>query len=114
MPGFVEDLAPWYRRADVVVSCSRSEGFSLVVAEALARGVPVLATRYPAAREVLVEGRFGELVEDNAEALAAGIERLLADRARRLQLHALGPERAAEFDRARFTTRWEQVIAELL
>ncbi|HET9989737.1 MAG TPA: glycosyltransferase, partial [Kofleriaceae bacterium] len=39
MPGYVADLDPWYRRADVVVSCSRSEGFSLVVAEALARGV---------------------------------------------------------------------------
>jgi len=113
MPGYVADLEPWYRRAAIVVSCSRSEGFSLVVAEALAHGVPVVATRYPAARELLVDGRYGQLVDANADALAAGIGQLLADRARRDELHALGPVRAAEFSVERFTARWEQVIAEL-
>jgi glycosyltransferase involved in cell wall biosynthesis len=114
MPGYVADLAPWYERADVVVSCSRSEGFSLVVAEALARGIPVIATRYPAAREVLDDGRFGDLVDANPDALAAGIERLLADRDRRQQLRRLGPERAADFAVSRFTARWDQLIAELV
>lgn len=54
MPGFVNDIASWLRRADLLVMTSRYEGLPAVVLEALAANCPVLATDcFPAAQEML-------------------------------------------------------------
>lgn len=63
MPGYVDDPYPWIARADLFVLSSRSEGMSMVVAEALALGVPVVSTDCPSGpREILGGGRYGMLV----------------------------------------------------
>lgn len=46
------ELASLYRRCEVTVQCSESEGFGLPVAEALVSGCPVVATDLPVLREV--------------------------------------------------------------
>ncbi len=54
-----------------ILSTTRDEGFGLVLIEALAAGVPVIASDVPACREVLADGRFGTLVKArDADALA--------------------------------------------
>ena len=78
LPGYVAD--PWehYRRAACFVSASAAESFSMVVAEALRYGVPVVAVDCAGPREVLEDGRYGELVPaGNADALAVALERAL-------------------------------------
>ncbi|WP_231605634.1 glycosyltransferase [Synechococcus sp. CBW1006] len=55
------------------------EGFGIALAEAMAAGVPIVATDVGACREVLDDGRCGLLVKPNsAEALADGIRQVLA------------------------------------
>lgn len=63
-------------RADALIVPSLSEGFGLVVIEAMACGVPVIASRLPALQEVVEDGESGVLcrpgaVEDFAEAARA-------------------------------------------
>lgn len=72
--GPVPDLEKWdaYRDADVFVLPTRSENFGLVVAEALAAGVPVITTR-AAPWSALVERDCGWWTEVGAEPLAAAI-----------------------------------------
>lgn len=71
------------------------EGFGIALAEAMAAGVPIVANDVGACREVLVGGRCGLLVEPgNAEALAAGIQQVLADPAAAQQRAATARERA--------------------
>lgn len=72
--GAVEGDAKWslYRQAELFVLPSYSENFGLVIAEALACGVPVLTTRATPWRE-LVEHRCGWWVEVGAEPLAAAL-----------------------------------------
>ncbi len=72
MPGFVKDLAPYYKRADLHVLSSTGEGFGNVIVEALAAGTPIVSTDCQSGpSEILLEGKFGRLVPvGDAEALA--------------------------------------------
>jgi glycosyltransferase involved in cell wall biosynthesis len=75
------DVLERIRAADVLVHPSLEESFGMVVLEALARGTPVVAgARSGAVPWLLDGGRVGELVDvTDPAALAAGVERLLAD-----------------------------------
>jgi len=83
-----EELVPIYRRASVVVAPSvvgadgNREGLPTVVAEAMALGVPVVATDVTGIPELVEDGRTGLLVpQRQPKALAAAIGRVLADSA---------------------------------
>jgi glycosyltransferase involved in cell wall biosynthesis len=69
-----EQVAAWYRWADVLVSSSESEGMPLALLEAMASGVPIVATDVAGTRETVAGA--GLLVERAPEALAAAIEDL--------------------------------------
>jgi glycosyltransferase involved in cell wall biosynthesis len=74
------ELADRYRRAAVVVCPSRSEGFGVVCAEAMAHGKPVVATAVGGLKELVQHGRTGLLVEaGNPQALRVAIEQLLVN-----------------------------------
>ncbi len=80
LPGRVPDVAAWLRRASVYVHPARWEGFGLAVLEAMVCGVPVVATNVSSLPELVVDGKTGVLVSpDDAAALAAGVERALAE-----------------------------------
>jgi len=78
--GFVHNTRDWMRRADLFVLSSRFEGMSNVLIEALACGLPIVATDCPGGtREVLADGRFGTLVPVGDDlAMAVAIENILA------------------------------------
>lgn len=80
MPGFRKNPYPWMSGADLFVCSSRSEGMSTVITEALVLGVPVLAVECSGVREQLGMGRFGLIVENHEDALAAGLEDFLSGR----------------------------------
>ncbi len=67
--GRVDDAAllDWYRRAWVVASASKAEGFGLTLTEAAACGTPVVATRIPGHVDAVDEGAGGLLAGTTAE-----------------------------------------------
>ena len=72
---------------DLLVLPSEAEGFGLVLIEAMAAGVPVVATNAPGIRDVVRDGRTGLLVPVGApDRLASAIARLLNDEALRKRL----------------------------
>jgi glycosyltransferase involved in cell wall biosynthesis len=80
--GWVDDPAPWVRRASVQVCPSRDEAFSQAAVLAMGLGVPVVGTRVDGFPDTLELGR-GLIVEPgDAPALAAAMEDLLARRRR--------------------------------
>lgn len=68
---------PYVACADWFVSSSKSEGYGLVVQEALVLGVPVIASRCAAVEESL-DPAFGVLTESSSAALEAGLRRILS------------------------------------
>jgi glycosyltransferase involved in cell wall biosynthesis len=102
-------LPAHYAKADLLVLPSRMESFGLVLVEAMACGLPVVATRVGGIPEVVEDGVTGLLVPPNdPEALAEGINSLLEDPDRMKAMGARGRERAKEH----FT--WDTVAKRLV
>jgi glycosyltransferase involved in cell wall biosynthesis len=108
--GFQDNPWKYVARADVFALTSRYEGFGNVLVEAMACGVPVVATSSPGTREIVSDGIDGLLVDRHEPgAVAAALERLLTDEMfhRRLSAGARAtagrfslPVIAAAYDRA--------------
>jgi glycosyltransferase involved in cell wall biosynthesis len=100
--GFVRDVRSVLSAGDVFVMPSRWEGFGLAAAEAMAAGLPVVATRVAGLGEVVLDGETGVLVEKNdAVELAEQVERLLRDAELRRRLGEAGRQRVfAQFSLA--------------
>jgi glycosyltransferase involved in cell wall biosynthesis len=95
LAGERRDVPDLLADADVFVLPSRSEGHPVAVLEAMAAGLPVVASRVGGIPEQVSHGETGLLVEPgDPRGLAAALRRLVAEPSLRLRLGAAGRERA--------------------
>jgi glycosyltransferase involved in cell wall biosynthesis len=96
--GWREDVPSLLQAFDLFVFPSLSEGMGRGLVEAMAAGVPIVATKAASIPEVLAEGEAGYLVEPaSAASLAAGIETLLLDPELQSRLVKVGRDRAQDY-----------------
>jgi glycosyltransferase involved in cell wall biosynthesis len=94
--GLRTDVVTILNNLDIFALSSRTEGFSIACIEALACGVPVVATRSGGPEQIL-NAECGVLVPvDDPEALAGGIESIAMDPARAESMVAAGLNRVRE------------------
>jgi glycosyltransferase involved in cell wall biosynthesis len=97
--GYQPDLVPYYTMSDIVVLPSHTEGSPNVMLEAMAAGLPVVATSVGGVPEIAIDGETALLVEArNPQALAGGIRRLLTEALFRKELGAAAQRRATLYD----------------
>ncbi len=98
LPGRVDyaTLLDLYRRAWVLASASRHEGWGMTITEAAACQTPSVATRIAGHSDAIVDGTTGLLVDDD-KGLAASLDRVLRDDAFRALLGKNALEHASKF-----------------
>ena len=72
-----DQLVASYDRADIFVMTSLSESFGMVLVEAMARGVPVIAPDITGVRDVVIDGSTGLLVDHSVASICDAILRLV-------------------------------------
>jgi glycosyltransferase involved in cell wall biosynthesis len=111
--GGVDDTAPEYRAADVVVTPSRWDGLSLALLEAMASGATIVASDVNGSESL---GDAGVIVApDDPQALADALDPLLRDAPSRRRLGEAARARSASFDLASTMQRnldlWSKLAA---
>jgi glycosyltransferase involved in cell wall biosynthesis len=113
--GFQANPWKYMARADVFALTSRYEGFGNVMAEALACGVPVVATTSAGARDIVRHGENGWLVEQHdPAAVADALARVLCDSELRRRLAAGARESAQRFALPAIAAAYDRVFERLV
>lgn len=113
--GHQDDPLPWLAAADLFVLPSLFEGLPGALIEAMAAGLPCIATDIPGNRELVRHGETGLLVPVNSpQALAEAMGRLLGDPKLAQRCARAGLELVArECDEAAEKQAWSRLFAEL-
>ena len=116
--GYVDDdnLPMYYAACDfaVLASKDRSEGFGLVLLEAMAAGKAVIGSRVGGIVEVITEGENGMLAEPNdVTSLAEAMDTLCEDREMRLRMGLKGRRFAESHDWSCVAARVEALYCEI-
>jgi glycosyltransferase involved in cell wall biosynthesis len=114
--GWRDDTADLLAGSDIFVLPSLNEGLGLVLIEAMAANLPVVATRVGGVPEVVEEGQTGLLVEArDSDQISSAILRLARDRALRERMGRAGRDRAdAHFSIQATVRRTEQIYNDLV
>lgn len=113
--GLRSDVPAVLADLDLYVLSSYTEGFSLALVEAMASGLPVIATRSGGPERIIDADRTGLLVAPrDPQSLAARIQHLLADEALRKQLGAAAKEAVTQrFSSERMVSDYHRLAASL-
>jgi GalNAc-alpha-(1->4)-GalNAc-alpha-(1->3)-diNAcBac-PP-undecaprenol alpha-1,4-N-acetyl-D-galactosaminyltransferase len=113
MPGRVRNPYAWLKRAALFVTTSRLESFGNAMCEAMACGLPVIATDCPfGPRAIVRNGHDAVLLPcDDVHAIATAIDRLIGDKAERDRLGVNAQEITRRFDLNTIMATWESLVA---
>jgi GalNAc-alpha-(1->4)-GalNAc-alpha-(1->3)-diNAcBac-PP-undecaprenol alpha-1,4-N-acetyl-D-galactosaminyltransferase len=115
LPGLTKDSAGVLRRAGLFALPSRFEGYPNALLEALACGLPVIATACPGGTsEILANGRHGMLVPpDDISAMAAALDAMMSASDLREAYASQARLAAARLDSTVVSKRWLDLLASL-
>ncbi|MEM4188092.1 MAG: glycosyltransferase [Candidatus Hadarchaeum sp.] len=113
--GYAQNPYAWLRTADIFVSPSRWESFGVAIVEAMALGLPVVATATDGARDIICNGVDGLLVPvENALALAEALTNLVHNPSLRQRLGENAMQKALQFDAPLIAERYAELVKQLL
>jgi GalNAc-alpha-(1->4)-GalNAc-alpha-(1->3)-diNAcBac-PP-undecaprenol alpha-1,4-N-acetyl-D-galactosaminyltransferase len=112
LPGLVTNVPEYLNQADLFVMPSRFEGFPMALCEAMAYGLPVLAADcLSGPRDIIENDVNGVLVKtEDIDALAAGLDKLMSDPAKRQQLAYNAPNILDQFGVEQVMEIWQEAI----
>ena len=113
---FTRDIQQYYKNSSIFVLSSRYEGFGLVVLEAQAFGIPVVAFNCPTGpRNIINDGIDGYLVEaENIDKLAKQIIMLIKDKNIRTKVGENAIKNIEKFKIENIMKQWNSLIIDLI
>lgn len=114
--GFMTNPFPILLLSKILLNTSIYEGLAMVIIEALALGIPVIAYDCPGGnRETLDDGRTGVLIPDgDVEALSSSMLELATDQELRFRMSRESSERAKMFDVQEAARKYDEVLKQAL
>lgn len=86
MKGYCPNPYPYINASDIYISVSYAEGYSLATCEAMCLSKPILATDTAGTNEILYNGMYGHIMEQNEESIYNALKRIIEDKEFRIKL----------------------------
>ena len=115
LPGLTKNVQAAFAEASLFALPSRFEGYPNALLEALAAGLPVIATSAPGgASEILIDGEYGMLVPpDDADALASALNAMMSDATLRTNYSERAPDAVAGLNVELVGRQWLDLLGAL-
>ena len=109
-----EEIRDYYQIAYLFAIASTAETFGMVIVEALASGIPVLAVKSPGAVDILTEGVDGLLVDNRVEKFAEALEKIIRDPGLRVKLSQQALKTSENYDLNNISERMLNLYREVI
>lgn len=109
--GFLKNPFPYIKSADIMLLSSGSEGFGLVVCEAMCLGTPVISTKTAGPSEIIDENKYGLLCSHDDESLYKAVKRMKDDLGLRNKFKQAGLKRVHDFSVTNTVTEFNKLIS---
>lgn len=110
--GFLENPYKVMSESNLLICSSRSEGYSLVIAEGLCLGIPVLTTNCTGPLELIEHGKFGFLVENSQLGIEKGLLKIFNNPMILENFHLLALQRSSIFGINKTLKKVEAILDE--
>lgn len=111
--GFQKNVLEEFRKASIFTVTSQSEGFSMVLLEAMTQGVPAVCVDIPVMKELLDHGKYGVLSRADEKAFASALNSLIADEQLRNQYGEKALERCKAYTMEKIGMQWLELFQKL-
>ncbi len=113
--GFSKSIYEWFRNSDIFVSSSRWEPFGIVILEAMALGLPVVATETDGARDLIVNEVNGFIVPiESVEPLANSLKELIQNPELRTKMGREGLIRSSHYEAKEISQKYYSLVNYIL
>lgn len=111
MPGFVENPYAEMANCDLFICSSRSEGYSTAVTEALILGLPVVTTNCSGMDELLGNGEYGVIAENDEQKLCESLKNIIGNSDKMAYFKQKAIERGKSFSITNLMKPIEQILS---
>lgn len=109
--GFQSNPYSYLSQCDIFACSSITEGYSLVIAEAIVLGIPIISTNCAGPAELLADSKYGILVDNDEESLYHGLKKMVTDSEFRNQYVQQPLETSKFFDIKLFNKKIESILS---
>ena len=113
LPGFQKNVIEEFRKASVFTVTSQSEGFSMVLLEAMTQGLPAVCVDIPVMKELLDHGKYGVIASRDECAFAAAMNSLIENEQLRNEYGVKALERSKDYSMENIGMQWLELFRKL-
>ena len=114
LPGEVKDITTELQASDILCLTSEYEGFGIVLIEAMAKGIPVIAFEYVGVHDIINDGVDGFVIPfGDVDRYAEKLKQLITNKGLRGKLATAALSSVHKFDKDKVMLNWENLFTEI-
>ena len=113
--GETKDTSRYYANADLILMTSETEGFPMVLTEAMCHGLPVVCGDIPGLEDIVIDGYNGLIAErDNTAAIAQGVVEILTDNSLRDTMGQNAQAHVKRYEGELIADKWDYLFRTII